>query len=609
MEGKQLHILVVDDNPGDLFLIEELLRDTNLQIGAIETAATVASAIDVLQQKQIDLVLLDLSLPDTYGIETFLLVNQFAGAIPVVILSGLSDTATATEAISLGAQDFLLKGEFNEKLLEKSIRYSIERKGTMKELERSNERYELVSKATNDMVWDWDIVHNKIYRNEEQFVKMLKWPAHCRDGGSEFWLSIIHPEDHYVQKRLLEGIANDPSKNKFEEQYRLLTGEGEYIHVLDKGYVVRNPDGSIARLIGALRNITEQKKAEEQLRVSEEKYRTFFNSIPASIFIWRLRDYQILEINDVAANTYGYTKEEMLELTTLDLRPPQDYQRIKAFVDEALADDSFSTSRVWRHVSKTGEELFMQISSTRMDYNGEPSIMAISIDVSDKIKLEKRLQEEREKMEQEITRAVISAQEKEREEIGRELHDNVNQILASSRLYLGLIKSNGTKHQPYLEESDLLIDSAIREIRQLSHTLIPPAMTNASLEKSINSLVTIVEDGSNIRVEKNIENIESPPMSEQLKLTIYRILQEQMNNIIKYAKANTVSITLRQTNGLVVLTIKDNGIGFDPEKKTDGVGLLNIRTRASLVNGMVQIITSPGNGCEMNVVFHAHLEN
>jgi PAS domain S-box-containing protein len=609
MESNQLHILVVDDNPGDLFLIEELLRDTNLHIKAIETAATAAAAIEMLQEKQIDLVLLDLSLPDTYGIETFLLVNRFAAAIPVVILSGLSDTATATEAISLGAQDFLLKGEFNEKLLEKSIRYSIERKGTMKELERSNERYELVSKATNDMVWDWDILQDKVYRNEEQFVKMLKWPPHCKDGGSEFWLSLVHPDDQYVQKKLLDGITNDSSKNKFEEQYRLLTGEGDYIYVSDKGYVVRDADGNAVRLIGALRDITEQKKAEEQLRVSEEKYRTFFNSIPASIFIWRLRDFQIMEINDVAASTYGYTNDEMLQLTTLDLRPPQDYQRIKAFVDEALADVAFSSSRVWRHISKTGEELFMQISSTRIDYKGEPSIMAISIDVSEKIKLEKKLQEEREKMEQEITRAVISAQEKEREEIGRELHDNVNQILASSRLYLGLIKSNGTQHQPFLEESDLLIDSAIREIRQLSHTLIPPAMTNASLEKSIHSLITIVEDGSNIRVEKKLENIDSPTMSEQLKLTIYRILQEQMNNIIKYAKASIVSISLRQTNGVVVFTIKDNGIGFDPDKKTDGVGLLNIRTRASLVNGTVQIISSPGKGCEMNVLFHTHHEN
>ena len=300
MTDSSLHILVVDDNPGDLFLVEELLQDTMLDIRAIEKAGTVAAAVDILQQKKVNLILLDLSLPDSYGIESFLRVNHYAKALPVIILSGLSDTATATDAISLGAQDFLLKGEFNERLLEKTILYSIERKRNLQELRLSNERYELVSKATNDMVWDWDYANDKVYRNEEQFVKILKLPAHLKDGGSEFWLSRIHPEDQYVNSKLLNELEGDSVKNQFEEEYRFLTGEEEYIYVSDKGYVVRDKEGNIIRIIGALRNITEQKKAEEQLRISEEKYRSFFNSIPASIFIWRLHDYKILEINEVS---------------------------------------------------------------------------------------------------------------------------------------------------------------------------------------------------------------------------------------------------------------------------------------------------------------------
>ncbi len=604
MTDSPLHILVVDDNPGDLLLVEELLKDTMLDIVEIDKAGTVAEAIQVLLQKKVDLILLDLSLPDSYGIESFLRVNHYAKALPVIILSGLSDTATATEAISLGAQDFLLKGDFNERLLEKTILYSIERKRNLQELRLSNERYELVSKATNDMVWDWDYSNDKVYRNEEQFVKILKLPAHLKDGGSAFWLSRIHPEDQYVNSKFLNELEGDSAKNKFEEEYRFLTGEEKYIYVSDKGYVVRDKDGNILRIIGALRNITEQKKAEEQLRISEEKYRNFFNSIPASIFIWRLHDFQILEVNDMAPATYGYTKEELLQLTTLDLRPPQDYQPIKDFVKEALADESFSKNKIWRHIKKTGEELFMQISSTRINYKGHPSIMAISIDVTEKIKLEKQLIKEQEQRELEITRAVITAQEKEREEIGRELHDNVNQILASSRLYLGLVKSNGTADKSYIEESDLLIDSAIREIRQLSHSLIPPAMIEASLEKSIASLITIVQEGSGMEIETQLEKMDSSIMSEQLKLTIYRILQEQMNNILKYAKASNVQLKIEQQADRIVMQIADDGIGFDVNQKTGGVGLMNIRTRASLVNGVVAIKSSPGNGCELTVVFH-----
>ena len=140
MKYNNLHVLVVDDNPGDQFLISDLLGETYLQISAIEKAVSVKDAITLLQQKPVDIVLLDLSVSDSQGIDTFLQVNKYAENIPVVILSGLSDLNTATDAISLGAQDFLMKGEFNEKLLEKKILYSIERKKTLNEIRFRKER-------------------------------------------------------------------------------------------------------------------------------------------------------------------------------------------------------------------------------------------------------------------------------------------------------------------------------------------------------------------------------------------------------------------------------------------------------------------------------------
>lgn len=604
MLNRPLHILVVDDNPGDLFLVEELLHDTKLDIHAIEKAGTAAAAIEVLQQSNIDLVLLDLSLPETFGIETFLQVNQFAGAIPVVILSGLSDTTTATEAISLGAQDFLLKGEFNEKLLEKSIRYSLERKLTMKELELSNERYELVSKATNDMVWDWDFVNDKVYRNAEQFVQMLKWPAVNKDGGSKFWLSIIHPDDQFVHEKLLSKIKGDKTKNQFEQEYRLLTGEETYIYVLDKGYVVRDQYGDILRIIGALRNVTEQKKAEESLRLSEEKYRSLFNNIPASIFIWDIEYFKIVEANQTASEQYGYSREELLQMNMLQLRRKEDYPLFKSFVKEVSSGCFNSTSRLWKHRHKSGEEMYMQIVSNKIEYNQRHAVMSIATNVTEKVKLEKKLKEEKENREFEITRAVIQAQEKEREEIGRELHDNVNQILASSRLYLGLVKEKGSPYKNYIEESDRFISNAIHEIRQLSHVLIPPAMQDTDLEKSINTLIHMVQEGSGILVVKEISIHNHSLLNDQLKLAMYRILQEQMNNVLKYAKATEVIIRLLQTDEKIILQIKDNGIGFNLAQHTEGVGLLNIRTRASLQNGEVKIMTAPGKGCELLVQFH-----
>jgi signal transduction histidine kinase len=97
--------------------------------------------------------------------------------------------------------------------------------------------------------------------------------------------------------------------------------------------------------------------------------------------------------------------------------------------------------------------------------------------------------------------------------------------------------------------------------------------------------------------------IEDASVSSDLKLTIYRIVQEQLNNIIKYAKAKTVYIKVLQGKATIYLSIKDDGVGFDSSQRSKGVGLMNIRTRAALYNGRVTIVSEPGKGCELNVIF------
>ncbi len=248
--------------------------------------------------------------------------------------------------------------------------------------------------------------------------------------------------------------------------------------------------------------------------------------------------------------------------------------------------------------------MHMHISSHLIQFKGRPVILAMATDITDKIILENELENERQLKQQEITRAVITAQEKERQELGSELHDNINQILAGSRLYLGLAQKELKVEHPYLTETDTLISSAITEIRSLSHSLIAPSLNESELLAAIDNIIEVTQETSGIMISLQAFSFDEADITDKLKLSIFRIIQEQFNNILKHAGAQKVIVRLVQEKEKTLLSIKDDGVGFNTNKKSDGVGLMNIRTRASLFNGEMTIISSPGKGCELRVLFN-----
>ena len=351
-------------------------------------------------------------------------------------------------------------------------------------------------------------------------------------------------------------------------------------------------------------DITKEKEAEMILKASEERYRYLFNNNPACAIIWDIENFQILEVNDTAIELYGYQSEEFLSKTVFDLCLSDDYNKIKQLASTARQKKEFKSEFPCKHINKSGEEMHMHISSHLIQFNGSPVILAMAINITDKIILENELENERRLKQQEITNAVISAQEKERQELGRELHDNIIQILAGSRLYLGLAKKELNTEHPYLNETETLIFSAINEIRNLSHSLIAPLLHESELLDLIANIIHVTQESSGIMFSLQACGFDETDLPAKLKLSIYRIIQEQFNNIIKHAGAQKVIVKLDQEKEKTLLSIKDDGIGFDTQKKSIGVGLMNIKTRASLFNGDMSIISSPGNGCELRVLFN-----
>jgi signal transduction histidine kinase len=210
---------------------------------------------------------------------------------------------------------------------------------------------------------------------------------------------------------------------------------------------------------------------------------------------------------------------------------------------------------------------------------------------------------EKRKIARNMTKEIIQAQEREREIIGHELHDNVNQILTASKLYIELALKDNTSGKN--EKLGLAVDhlkEGIYEVRKLSHDLSAPTLGQANLIDSINTLIDPYQASGKFEIDFFFSDYHTNIDKEQA-LALYRILQEQLSNILKHSEAKKVEITLKQSARETILVIKDDGKGFDLNAKRNGIGLNNIYSRTKVFNGSMSITSVPGHGCTLEVVF------
>lgn|GEM_PF-4993707 len=228
--------------------------------------------------------------------------------------------------------------------------------------------------------------------------------------------------------------------------------------------------------------------------------------------------------------------------------------------------------------------------------------VALASDEMERIKLEAELNEQQLSRQKQITEAVILAQEKERTEIGKELHDNVNQILGASNLYINSAMTDEELRQELLERSTELVSNAINEIRKISKSLITPGLREIGLVESIEDIIDDLRvAGDKLAIDLDLQNISEDQIEDRRKLTVFRIVQEQLNNIVKHARATRALVRLSGEQDHIVLTVADNGVGFDVGRHRKGVGITNIISRAELFNGKVEIVSSLGDGCTLTV--------
>ena len=213
--------------------------------------------------------------------------------------------------------------------------------------------------------------------------------------------------------------------------------------------------------------------------------------------------------------------------------------------------------------------------------------------------MEKEILNQKVQEQKKITRAILKTQEAERNYIGRELHDNVNQILAGAKLYLGMAAQQDERIKKVVKYPLELIDNSISEIRLLTSKNVTP-VRNINLKALIQKLVKTLNKITTIKTIFNY-GITNEIIDDELKLNIYRIVQEQVNNIIKHAAPLNVKILIETVGNSIMVVVTDDGKGFDVNKRRDGIGITNMINRVDSFNGKIDIESSPGNGCKIQV--------
>jgi PAS domain S-box-containing protein len=348
-------------------------------------------------------------------------------------------------------------------------------------------------------------------------------------------------------------------------------------------------------------NLSDQFAIEKKLQQANDRLLLLSRATTDAIWEWDMQSGYIFR-NDALMDMIGYHNEQSRGLSWWLRRiHPEDRNRVTDKIKDATDKGQHSWEDAYRFKCSDGGYKFIQDRGYVVYENELPVKMIGSLqDITVLKDLEDQLNNEKLERQKEISETVIRVQEKERTRIGHELHDNVNQILSTTKLFVDMLKPSTREEKDIKKKSVEYLLMAIEEIRKLSKELVVPQLKDKGLVDSIKTLVDDIHVSHTIKIRFTHDH-ENDLLSPGKKVTLFRIVQEQLKNILKHSKAKRVEIFLQCKDNNAGLIIKDDGIGFDLKKTHRGIGLSNIHERIRFYNGTVEILTQPGQGCLLKV--------
>ena len=359
-----------------------------------------------------------------------------------------------------------------------------------------------------------------------------------------------------------------------------------------------------------IRDITEMKKAEQQKEFDSNNLSGLINN--TEDLMWSVdRELRLI--------TSNYAFDEVIKLISGKPLFKGDYmiaaqfsedqqKRFPDYYKRALSGETFN---IIEHVTYP-EEFWQEISFNPIgDQNSIIGVACFSRDITARIKSERSLKQmehqilnQKVQEQKKISRAIIRAQEKERNHLGQELHDNISQIVVTAKIFLGTTGNKNEEMKALIKYPIELLEDSIREIQLLSSSQVTPCK-DFNLAELVQLQLNKLSENSPIKTVFEYHVIQDE-INDDLKLNIYRIIQEQINNIQKFADPKNVSISIEADRDSMMIVTVDDGNGFDVNKKRSGIGLSNMINRIESFDGKIDIKSSLGHGCKIVVTIPNH---
>lgn len=586
-------ILIVEDEP----IVAQDIQNNLIAIGftVCGQARTGEEALSLARKFRPDLVLMDIKLEgEMDGTEAAERIKEELG-LPIVFLTAYLDELTIRQAKLSEPFGYLIK-PFREKELQSTIEIALYKHRMQQKLMESEDRYRRLVENAPALIFQMSLPLRRFEYVSPIAEKFSGYPVRTFFDKPELIRTIVHPGWTAAFDREWEVSLGGEATDPFD--YPIIQRSGGIRWWRQRNFPIQDPAGRRIAVEGLIIDVTDEKERQMEF---ESIIRTSLDGF----WVMDVHNGALLEVNDAYCRMTGYSREELVGQTISLVEAMETPEETTRHLQQLMENGRgrFET----QHRCKDGRIIDVEVSSTFISL-GEKNYVFLR-DITDRNRITKDLKQKTRHL-QEISFRMSEIAEAERKEISQELHDQTGQTLTALGINLSILMNSLPPDLPEpvrnrLQDSIDLVGQTTYQLRSLVTQFRPPVLDDFGLVAALHGIAGPFEKRTGIPVEIIGEEI-TPRPEGRVDTNLFRIAQEALNNVAKYARAKKVVIIIQSIDNRLHLSITDDGVGFDLEQlekngRGDRLGLLSMGERAMALGGTCRIDSRPAQGTEVVV--------